>query len=170
MRMVVESSAFDTGLVFMRISFDVASMSLWSKWLDSTTVVVGTDSMTVVGTRFLPSRWCWWWLLLCCTKLPLRFERVDAADALLLLRDPRREPDNIELDFKSVLYNCCLLWRCNGLLQCSTINQSFNTKTKKVKPKFKYRVNICICFYFWFERYKINALVEMGNSIAPTYQ
>lgn len=100
MRMVVISSMSDTGLVLIWMAF--AAAPLRSKLLDSSTVVVGTDSMTVVGTRFLPSWWCWWWLLLFCTKLPLRFERVDAADALLLLREPRREPEYVELDFKSI--------------------------------------------------------------------
>lgn len=102
MRMVVISSMSDTGLAFIWwMTFDgvIASLALWSKCLpDSNTVVVGTDSMTVVGTRFLPSWWCWWWLFLFCTKLPLRFERVDAADALLLFR---REPEYVELNFVS---------------------------------------------------------------------
>lgn len=55
-------------------------------------------SNNVVGTRYLPSP-CWLIrFVVLWAVLPLRFDRVEAADVLLLFREHRREPLNTFLN------------------------------------------------------------------------
>lgn len=84
--------SFDVGLMLIGMIAEIT----WSSWLIS--FVMGSIDVVndVIGfnadTRDLI--WSWWWLplLMLWPVLLLRFERVDAADVLLLLREPRREP------------------------------------------------------------------------------
>lgn len=71
---------------------------VWSTWFVSPLSFVSIDelyvdfvSSKVDGTRYFPSPW-FNLLVRLCAVLPLRFERVEAADVLLLFREHRREP------------------------------------------------------------------------------
>lgn len=76
---------------------NVTFVILWSSQPFGSVDELNDDfvSSNVVGTRYFPSPW--WFALFdkLCAVLALRFDRVEAADVLLLFREHRREPLNI---------------------------------------------------------------------------
>lgn len=79
---------------------NVILVTVWPTWFASPLplpfvsideLYVDFVSSNVDGTRCFPSPWFNLFVKLCAV-LPLRFERVEAADVLLLFREHRREP------------------------------------------------------------------------------
>lgn len=79
---------------------NVILVTVWSTWFASPLplpfvsideLYVDFVSSNVDGTRYFPSPWFDLYVKLCAV-LPLRFDRVEAADVLLLFREHRREP------------------------------------------------------------------------------